>query len=120
MLYVNYISRQLETKQILFHFIFNDFLNLFIHKRHAERGRDIGRGISRLISRLPSEEPDAGLNPRTPGSCPEPKADTQPLSHPGVPKVHFKKRNIHHHQQKQERQKQVQTTVHSMKITRLQ
>ena len=26
-------------------------------------------------------ELDAGLDPRTPGSCPEPKADTQPLSH---------------------------------------
>ena len=26
-----------------------------------------------------------GLDPRTPGSRPEPKADTQPLSHPGIP-----------------------------------
>ena len=26
-----------------------------------------------------------GLDPRTPGSQPEPKADAQPLSHPGVP-----------------------------------
>ena len=31
-----------------------------------------------------------GLNPGTPGSCPEPKADTQPLSHPGVPVREFK------------------------------
>ena len=31
------------------------------------------------------EEPDMGLNPGTPGSHPEPKADIQPLSHPGVP-----------------------------------
>ena len=30
-------------------------------------------------------EPDAGLDPGTLGSCPEPKADAQPLSHPGVP-----------------------------------
>ena len=30
-------------------------------------------------------EPHVGLNPRTPGSRPEPKADAQPLSHPGVP-----------------------------------
>ena len=29
---------------------------------------------------------DAGLDPGTPGSCPEPKADAQPLSHPGVPR----------------------------------
>ena len=31
-------------------------------------------------------EPDAGLDPRTLGSHPEPKADANPLSHPGVPK----------------------------------
>ena len=30
-------------------------------------------------------EPDVGLNPRIPGSCPEPKADAQQLSHPGMP-----------------------------------
>ena len=29
-------------------------------------------------------KPNVGLNPRTPGSRPEPKADAQPLSHPGV------------------------------------
>ena len=31
-----------------------------------------------------SQEPDVGLDSRTPGSRPEPKADTQLLSHPGV------------------------------------
>ena len=35
-------------------------------------------------------EPDVGLNPRTPGSRPERKADAQPLSHPGVPKTYSK------------------------------
>ena len=35
----------------------------------------------------PYRKPNAGLNPRTPGSCPEPKADAQPLSHPGAPKL---------------------------------
>ena len=30
-------------------------------------------------------EPNAGLDPRTPGSHLEPKAEAQPLSHPGVP-----------------------------------
>ena len=30
-------------------------------------------------------EPDVGLDPRTPGSWPELKADAQPLSHPGAP-----------------------------------
>ena len=34
---------------------------------------------------VPCGEPDAGLDPRTPGSCPELKADAQPLSHPGAP-----------------------------------
>ena len=28
----------------------------------------------------PCRKPDAGLDPRTLGSCPEPKADAQPLS----------------------------------------
>ena len=31
------------------------------------------------------QESDAGLNPGTPGSQPEPKVDTQPLSHPSIP-----------------------------------
>ena len=30
---------------------------------------------------------DVGLDPETPGSCPEPNADTQPLSHPGIPEL---------------------------------
>ena len=33
----------------------------------------------------PSGEPDVRLDLRTPGSRPEPKADAQPLSHPGTP-----------------------------------
>ena len=33
----------------------------------------------------PYGEPNAGPDPRTPGSRPEPKADAQPLSHPSVP-----------------------------------
>ena len=30
-----------------------------------------------------------GLNPRTPGSQPKPKADAQLLSHPGIPSTSF-------------------------------
>ena len=52
-----------------------------------ERSRDTGRGRSRLPA---CGEPDVGLDPRTPGSCPEPKTDAQPLSPPGVPKSFFK------------------------------
>eukprot|EP00071_Canis_lupus_P038742 XP_022272299.1 uncharacterized protein LOC102151387 isoform X3 [Canis lupus familiaris] len=33
----------------------------------------------------PCRGPDVGLNPGTPGSRPEPKADAQLLSHPGIP-----------------------------------
>ena len=32
-----------------------------------------------------SREPDVGLDPRTPGSGPGPKAGAKPLSHPGIP-----------------------------------
>ena len=32
-------------------------------------------------------EPNVGLNPRLSGSWPEPKADAQPLSHPGAPSI---------------------------------
>ena len=35
----------------------------------------------------PCGEPHVGLDPRTPGSGPEPKADAQPLSHPGAPET---------------------------------
>ena len=51
---------------------------LFIHERYRERGRDIGRERSRLHTG--SLMQDSTPRPR---SCPEPKADAQPLSHPG-------------------------------------
>ena len=60
------------------------FKILFIHERHRERQRPRQRE-----KRAPCREPDVGLGPRTPGSPPEPKADAQPLSHPGVPKSHL-------------------------------
>ena len=48
----------------------------------TERGRDIGRGRSRLH---PYRECLVGLDPRTPESCPGPKAAAKLLSHAGVP-----------------------------------
>ena len=39
----------------------------------------------------PCGEPDAGLNPGTPGSWPGPKADAEPLSPPGIPRDYLKK-----------------------------
>ena len=49
-----------------------------------ERGKDIGRGRSRLLtgSLIWDSIPEMG-------SCPEPKADAQPLSYPGVPTSDF-------------------------------
>ena len=49
---------------------------LFIHDRHRERQRHRQRE-----KQAPCGEPNVGLDPRTPGSRPELKADTQPLSH---------------------------------------
>ena len=39
-------------------------------------------------------KPDVGLNPWTLGPRPEPKADPQLLSHPGVPKISKNLREI--------------------------
>ena len=35
------------------------------------------------------QKPDMGLHPRSPGSCPGPKAGAKPLSHPGIPLRNF-------------------------------
>ena len=50
--------------------------------RDTERERQRCRQREKQTS---CKEPDVGLDPGTPGSRPEPKADAQPLSHPGVP-----------------------------------
>ena len=47
---------------------------LYIHERQRHRQKQ-----------APCGEPNVGLDPVTPGSRPGPKADAQPLSHPGVP-----------------------------------
>ena len=55
--------------------------------------RDIERERQRHGQRekkAPCREPDVGLDPGTPGSQPEPKADVQPLSPPGAPECPFK------------------------------
>ena len=58
------------------------FFKKFIHERQRERGRD----KRQREKQAPCREPDVGLDPGTVGSHPaEPKADAQPLSHPGVP-----------------------------------
>ena len=59
-------------------FIFIIFLrfNLFMREKQRHRQRE---------KQAPCGEPSVGLDPGTPGSHPEPRADTQPLSYPGVP-----------------------------------
>ena len=60
-----------------------DFLkrfHLFIHEQYREREAE-----TQAEKQAPWREPDVGLSTRTSGSRPEPKADAQPLSHPGVP-----------------------------------
>ena len=60
------------------------FKILFIHERNTEREAETqaeGEAGSPL-----TKEPNAGLDPRTPGSHPELKTDAQPLSPPGAPR----------------------------------
>ena len=51
----------------------------------TERDRDIGR----REKQAPRGDPDVELDSRTTGSCPELKADTQPLSYSSVPNFHI-------------------------------
>ena len=51
-----------------------------------EREREAETQAEVLSLQVPFREPKVGLDPGTPGSCPEPKADAQPLSHSGVPR----------------------------------
>ena len=66
-------------------YIFKKRLYLFTHEGEGERQRHRQREAGSM------QEPNMGLDPWTPGSCPEPKADMQLLSHPGVPSLHFLK-----------------------------
>ena len=61
--------------------------------RNADRGRNIGR----RRSRLPHKEPDVGLDPRTPGSQPQLKADAQPLNHTSIPVTWTLNKNLMGH-----------------------
>ena len=54
--------------------------------RDRERERERRRHRQREKQAL-GRKPDAGLNPGTPRSQPEPKADSQPLSHPRIPQT---------------------------------
>ena len=58
-----------------------------MHERHRDRERGAERQREK---QAPCRKPDVGLDPGTAGSCLEPKADAQPLSHPGVPRIGIK------------------------------
>ena len=55
-------------------------------KRERERERQRHRQRENQAS---YREPDVGLDLRTLGSCPEPEADAQPLSHSDIPLMHI-------------------------------
>ena len=67
--------------------IFSFFKILFIHERQRQRHRQKEK-------QAPCRESNLGLDPRTPGSQPEPEADAQPLSHPGAPRPSFKEKYL--------------------------
>ena len=64
----------------IFVFCFLKIFFLFIHERHREEAEKEAGSL---------QGARCGTLSRTPGSCPEPKADTQPLIHPGIPTVLF-------------------------------
>ena len=66
---------------------------LFIHSfmRDTERERQRHRQREK---QAPWREPDVGLHLGTLESCPEQKADPQPLSHPGIPINYYSKTDI--------------------------
>ena len=58
---------------------------LFIHERQRERKTEREREAEQREKQAPCREPNVGLDPRTPGSRPGPKAGTKLLNHPGIP-----------------------------------
>ena len=71
------------------------FLKIYLFMRDTER-------------QAPCREPDMGLDPGTPGPRPGPKADAQPVNHPGIPKLGFLKKILFIH----ETHRKAETQVH--------
>ena len=70
-------------RQCLYGIFFFLRFYLSIHERHTEREAETqAEGEA-----APCREPYVGLDPRTPGSRPGPKAGAKPLSHPGIPSL---------------------------------
>ena len=75
--------QKMKTSQQQLNFSFE---KIFIDSYDIHRERQRHRQREK---QAPCREPYVGLHPRTPGSCPELKADTEPLSHPEVPQMPF-------------------------------
>ena len=77
-----------NLQHFLFRFIFKDIFKrfyLFIHETEREREAETqAEGESGSM-----QGTWRGTRSQIPGSCPEPKADTQPLSYPGIPFLCF-------------------------------
>ena len=71
-----------EFSYTIFIYLFLNFIYLFEKERAQAQGRDRERDRSRLPL---SRKTEAGLVPRSRGSCPQLKADTQTLNHPDAP-----------------------------------
>ena len=79
--YRNSLSRipPSPSSSFFFFFLFLKRFYLLIHETQRERQRHRQRE-----KQAPCMEPDVWFDPRTLRSWPEPKADTQPLRHPGA------------------------------------
>ena len=66
---------------VLLFFYFKD-LFLFIYDSHREREAETQ---AEEEAGPMHREPDVGLDPGSPESCPGPKAGAKPLRHPGIP-----------------------------------
>ena len=53
------------------------------------------QGHKQREKQAPCREPDAGLDPGTPGSGPGLKAGTKPLSHQGIPSKYFLRASVY-------------------------
>ena len=72
------LSSTSDLRYLDLYFYFFKRFYLFIHDRERQRHRQMEK-------QAPCWEPDAGLDPGTPGSRPGPEAGAKLLSHPGIP-----------------------------------
>ena len=74
----------------IYKYIYTYFIYLFMRDSERERERERQRHRQRE-KQAPCGEPDAGLDPGSPGSHPRLKASAKPLSHPGISQNPFDK-----------------------------